>query len=123
MQKVNKILLVLFAMSIYSCQTYFFSSDFSQKWIKDSKGCLSIRKEMAEKIWNKKQSVIGYLEEDIIKSLGYPDVINQTDTITYFIYFVEGGPQCFAEPSDSDASVIIFKFISNKLSDVEISTP
>ncbi|MDX5478566.1 hypothetical protein [Fontibacter flavus] len=94
------------------------------KWKEDRNGCLGLRIHEIENFRSVKNDLLGKNNQAIIKTFGRPDKVELEDrSQTFFIYFIEAGPDCpTAEKKEEPLKVILRLNAISKVSEVTIST-
>lgn len=94
------------------------------KWKEDRNGCLGLRSQEIENFRVVKNELLGKNNQAIIKTFGRPDKVELADrSQTFFIYFIEPGPECpNADKKEDPLKVILRLNAISKVSEVTIST-
>ncbi|WP_130276326.1 hypothetical protein [Cecembia calidifontis] len=95
-----------------------------EQWKKDRNGCLGWRLNEIEKFRVVKNEFLGKNNQALIKTFGRPDKVELADrSQTFFIYFIEPGPECNTESPNSQPLKVIFRLNAvSRVSEVTIST-
>lgn len=94
------------------------------EWKKDRNGCLGFRLNEIEQFRNVKNEFLGKNNQALIKTFGRPDKVELADrSQTFFIYFIEPGPECNSKIENESPLKVIFRLNAiSKVSEVTIST-
>ncbi|WP_228780042.1 hypothetical protein [Aquiflexum lacus] len=95
-----------------------------EKWKNDRDGCLGSRLENLEDLREIKNDFLGKDNQALIKTFGRPDKVELADrSQTFFIYFLEPGPECQNVEKKEDPLKAIFRLNAySRVSEVTIST-
>lgn len=117
--------LILTALIIFSCSTKVEVKGVNlDNWKKDRNGCLGLRMQELENFRPVKNDLLGKDNQALIKTFGRPDKVELADrSQTFFIYFIEPGPDCEnGEQLDEPLKVIFRLNAISRVSEVTIST-
>jgi hypothetical protein len=95
-----------------------------EEWKNDRGGCLGSRLENLEDLREIKNDFLGKDNQTLIKTFGRPDKVELADrSQTFFIYFLEPGPDCPNTEKTKDPLKAIFRLNAySRVSEVTIST-
>lgn len=95
-----------------------------ENWKNDRNGCLGYRIQDLEDFREVKNDLLGKNNQALIKTFGRPDKVELADrSQTFFIYFLEPGPDCPNLEKTDDPLKAIFRLNAySRVSEVTIST-
>jgi hypothetical protein len=93
-------------------------------WKKDRNGCIGLRLQDLENFKTVKNDLLGKDNQALIKTFGRPDKVELANrSQTFFIYFIEPGPDCETEEKSGEPLKVIFRLNAiSRVSEVTIST-
>ncbi|RPA69190.1 hypothetical protein EF405_05130 [Cyclobacteriaceae bacterium YHN15] len=93
-------------------------------WKKDRNGCIGLRFQDLENFKTVKNDLLGKDNQALIKTFGRPDKVELANrSQTFFIYFIEPGPDCETEEKPEEPLKVIFRLNAiSRVSEVTIST-
>lgn len=94
------------------------------QWKKDRNGCLGFRLNEIEQFREVKNEFLGKNNQALIKTFGRPDKVELADrSQTFFIYFIEPGPECNSSIKNDQPLKVIFRLNAiSRVSEVTVST-
>ena len=95
-----------------------------ENWKNDRNGCLGLRMNDLEDFREIKNDLLGKDNQALIKTFGRPDKVELADrSQTFFIYFLEPGPDCQDVEKKEDPLKAIFRLNAySRVSEATIST-
>lgn len=95
-----------------------------ENWKNDRNGCLGLRLNDLEEFREIKNDLLGKDNQALIKTFGRPDKVELADrSQTFFIYFLEPGPDCQNVEKKEDPLKAIFRLNAySRVSEATIST-
>lgn len=117
--------LLFIVIQLISCSSKVELENIDQeKWKIDRDGCLGSRLEHLEDLREIKNDFLGKDNQTLIKTFGRPDKVELADrSQTFFIYFLEPGPDCPSLEKKDDPLKAIFRLNAySRVSEVTIST-
>ncbi|WP_373522760.1 hypothetical protein [Aquiflexum sp.] len=117
--------LLLIVIQLVSCSSKVELENIDQeRWINDRDGCLGSRLGNLEDLREIKNDFLGKDNQALIKTFGRPDKVELADrSQTFFIYFLEPGPDCPNLGKKDDPLKAIFRLNAySRVSEVTIST-
>ena len=95
-----------------------------ENWKNDRNGCLGLRMNDLEDFREIKNDLLGKDNQALIKTFGRPDKVELADrSQTFFIYFLEPGPDCQNVEKKEDPLKAIFRLNAySRVSEATIST-
>jgi len=121
--KISGLILTILIMT--SCSTKVEVKGVNlDNWKKDRNGCLGLRMQELENFREVKNDLLGKDNQALIKTFGRPDKVELADrSQTFFIYFMEPGPDCGKEEQLEEPLKVIFRLNAiSRVSEVTIST-
>ena len=95
-----------------------------ENWKSDRNGCLGLRLDDLEEFREIKNELLGKDNQALIKTFGRPDKVELADrSQSFFIYFLEAGPDCTNTDKKEEPLKAIFRLNAiSRVSEVTIST-
>lgn len=117
------LILTLFFFSACSSKVEVKGVDLDN-WKKDRNGCIGLRLLDLENFKTVKNDLLGKDNQALIKTFGRPDKVELANrSQTFFIYFMEPGPDCKTEEKIGEPLKVIFRLNAiSRVSEVTIST-
>lgn len=93
-------------------------------WKNDRNGCKGLRINEIEQFREVKNDFLGKNNQVLIKTFGRPDKVELADrSQTFFIYFIEPGPECNSGSKNKEPLKLIFRLNAiSKVSEVTVTT-
>lgn len=117
--------LLFIVIQLFSCSSKVELENIDQEsWKNDRGGCLGLRLANLEELRDIKNDFLGKDNQTLIKTFGRPDKVELADrSQTFFIYFLEPGPDCPNTEKKEDPIKAIFRLNAySRVSEVTIST-
>jgi hypothetical protein len=117
--------LLFFVVQLVSCSGKVELANVDlENWKNDRNGCLGLRMDDLEDFREVKNELLGKNNQALIKTFGRPDKVELADrSQTFFIYFLEPGPDCPNPEKTKDPLKAIFRLNAySRVSEVTIST-
>ncbi len=103
-----KLLLLCLCVGFYSCGSKDkFPEIDKNTWLEDKKACQNKREEMATKLINNKEQILGLKEEILLEKLGRPDKHDyQKRGRKIYSYYITPGNQCSLQNSEEGKRIV-----------------